>query len=84
MSSEGFQGLTKVVWLSEDWPPAAAHEGEPARGAARRTTCWLSLGGGVGNTLTTIAKPVLFWKKNSTHRAFVVEYNKQDSLVFIF
>jgi len=40
------QGLAKVAWLSEDWPPAAAHEGEQERAAARRSTLLLSFGGG--------------------------------------
>jgi len=51
------QGLAKVAWLSEDWPPAAAQEGEQERAAAGRSTLLLSFGGEVGNTLMTFARP---------------------------
>jgi len=40
------QGFAKGAGFSEDWPPAAAHEGEQGRGAAGRTTPLLSCGGG--------------------------------------
>src|SRR6266516_3136493 len=38
------QGFAKGAGFSEDWPPAAAHEGEQGRGAAGRTTPLLSWG----------------------------------------
>ena len=51
------QSFAKVARLSEDWPPAAAQEGEQARGAAGRTTCLLPVG--VGDTWTTFARSCL-------------------------
>jgi hypothetical protein len=39
------QGFANIAWLSEDWPPAAAQEGEQERAAARRSTLLLSFGG---------------------------------------
>src|SRR6266516_4631630 len=52
----------KVAGLSEDWPPAAAHEGDKSvvQPAAPRS-CLL----GVGNTRTTFARP---WRPASCHR----------------